>query len=319
MSAPGGEKLRVVFMGSGEIALPVLNWLLTAPGVSLEAVICQPDKPAGRKNILTPPPTKDPAVAAGIPVWQPERLKGSDAVAALQQLAPDVLVVMAYGQILPRAVRQAGRLACINLHASLLPRWRGASPIQAVIAAGEAESGITVMHVAAGLDTGDIILEEKLTLAPDETGQSLHDRLAALAPAALTKALPLLAAGTAPRTPQDTTRSTHCGKLDRSHGRLDWSRPAIELERQIRAFDPWPGTSLTLPDGKTLKVFPPAAAEPGTDAPPGTVLESGKAGLLISTATGALRITEVQPEGRRRMTVAEFLAGNALLPGQVCC
>lgn len=309
--------MRLVFLCTGDIGLPSLEALLAAPEHEVVAVVTQPDKPVGRRLVLTPPRVKVRTQAAGIPVLQPERIR--HVVEELAALQADVFVVVAYGQILPRAVLDLPKLACLNIHASLLPRHRGAAPIQAAICEGDAETGITIMWMDEGLDTGDILLMEKLSIAPDETGGSLHDRLAALAPRALMQALSLLAAGRAPRTPQDHTKATHVKKLGREHGHLDWSRSAAELERTIRAFSPWPGTFSLLPlaEGKTLQLkIHRAAVVPHAAACPhgGTVLAADDR-LLVSCGEGVLELLEVQLEGKKRMAAPEFLRGHRLEAG----
>jgi methionyl-tRNA formyltransferase len=307
--------MRCIFIGSGDIGVPALRWLVQESNHEVVGLVCQPDRPVGRRHVLTAPPTKMVAANAGVRVWQPEKI--SDAAKEIQIVRPEVIIVMAYGQFLPRSIRQAPRLACINLHASLLPRWRGASPVQAAIAAGDPVSGVTVMHVESEMDAGDIVLAESIAIGPAEIGQTLHDRLAALAPLVLARALPLIESGTAPRTPQDAARVTHCGKLDRHHGIIDWMRPAVEIERLVRAYHPWPGTSTSLPDGTRLKIFPPVEVLGGGGIPAraGLVAETGKAGLFIFTGDGLLRIESVQPDGKRRMTAAEFQAGHRLESG----
>ena len=307
---------RTLFLGTGDIAVPALASLLDLPEIQVIGLVCQPDKPVGRKQILTPPATKVLALERGIPVFQPDRLRQNvDLIAGLK---PDLIIVMAYGQIIPQPVLDLPRLGCWNLHASLLPRHRGAAPIQAAILAGDAESGITVMAVEAGLDSGPMLLHERTPLAPDETGQSLHDRLARLAPVALRKALPMILSGHPPVTPQDPAAVTHVGKLDRSHGVLDWAEPADALARRIRAFDPWPGTSSTLPDGTVVKLFPPVtAADVPTGCPlPGTLLQAGPDHLLFATGQGTLAVSEIQLSGARRMTVRDHLAGHPRLAGE---
>jgi methionyl-tRNA formyltransferase len=310
--------MRIIYLGSGEIGGPSLRWL--AQHHDVVAVVAQPDKPAGRKLTLTPPPTQPIALEYGLKLWQPARIK--DIVPEIVALRADLIVVMAYGQYLPKTVREAGRLGCINLHASLLPRWRGACPIHAALAAGDAQTGVTVMHVAAGMDTGDMILAESTPIHPTETGQHLHDRLAQLAPQALARAVAELEAGTASRTAQDETQATHCAKLTREAGLIDWTRPAAELERLVRAFDPWPGTSTRLPDSRSLKIFPPLSLEP-TDLArvvgitPGTVIQVEKSGFWVQTGTEVVKLSgELQPEGKRRMTAMEFLAGRPVHIGE---
>lgn len=297
--------------------MPALRWLAQQDGAGLRTVICQPDKPAGRRQVLTPPPVKPVAEELGLRVRQPRTLR--ELTDCVLEEAPDLIVVMAYGRILPRAVLDAPRLGCLNLHASLLPRHRGASPVQAAILAGDAESGITLMHMAEGLDTGDIAWRAAVPLAGDETGGTLHHRLALLAPAVLQDAWPSIAAGTLPRIPQNDAEATHCGRLTRAEGVLAWSGSAESLGRRIRAFDPWPGTSTTLPGGDVLKIFPPVTvtAEGSGCAPPGTVLAAGPHELRVACGAGSIAIQSVQPAGRRRMTVREFLAGHRLEVGTV--
>jgi methionyl-tRNA formyltransferase len=308
---------RTLFFGTGDIAVPALASLFDNEEVDLTGVVCQPDKPVGRKQVLTAPATKLAAAARGIPVFQPDRLRHQ--VELIAGLKPDLIVVMAYGQIIPQAVLDLPGLGCWNLHASLLPRHRGAAPVQAAILAGDAESGITVMGVEAGLDSGPMLWHERTPLAPDETGASLHDRLAELAPVALAGALPLILSGKPPVVRQEEAAVTHVGKLDRSHGVLDWAEPAEALARRIRAFYPWPGTSSTLPDGTVVKIFPPVRAlEESTGcALPGTLVAAGPEGLRFATGLGTLVIAEVQLPGARRMRVRDHLAGHVRSVGEV--
>lgn len=293
--------MRVLFIGTGEIGVPVLRWLLESREHDLIGVVTQPDKPVGREQRIEPPPIKAALDARSVPVLQPKRIKADEAVAEIRALAPEIVVVMAYGQILPRTVLDIPPIACLNLHASLLPRHRGAAPIQAAIVAGDHETGITVMHMDEGLDTGDILLQKRIEIAADETGGSLHDRLAEIAPAALSEALDALANGTARRVPQDPSLATYATKLEREDGRLDWNDPAALLERKVRAFDPWPGAFAVLHDEsgreRKLKIFSARVADNG-------------AGPLAFPATdGFLVLDEVQLEGKRRMNAAEFLRG----------
>jgi methionyl-tRNA formyltransferase len=220
-----------------------------------------------------------------------------------------VIVVVAYGQILPRDVLEIPRLACLNLHASLLPRWRGAAPIQAAIAAGDCETGVTAMYMDEGLDTGDILLQRSVEILPNDTGGSLHDRLAQIAPETLLESLRLVAAGNAPRIPQDNARATYAPKLKREHGQIDWSESAEAIERKIRAHNPWPGAFMTL-DRQNLKIF--SASVVDLNGQPGDFLRSDK-DLIVATGKGALFLAEVQLEGKRRMTAAEFLRGYSAL------
>ena len=314
--SPQSPGTRLVFIATGDIALPSFRHLLEH-GPRPLAVLTQPDKPVGRHQTLTPPAIKTAALAAGIPVLQPVNI--GDAAAALTELAPEILVVMAYGQILRADVLTLARLAIINLHASLLPRYRGAACIQAAIDAGDAATGITAMHVVRELDAGDVILARSLPIAADETGASLHERLAELAAAVLAETLAQLAAGSAPRIPQDAARSSYVPKLERADGRLDWTQPAAALERRIRAYHPWPGTFAVVIEAgqqKRLKIYPPTAVV-------ARVLESGRlvsedGRLLVGCGEDSLELTCVQPEGAKRMSAADYLRGRQparLLPG----
>jgi methionyl-tRNA formyltransferase len=308
--------VRIVFIGTGDIGLPTFRWLLTVPTFEVVAVITQPDRPVGRRQELTPPKVKTEALAYGVPVMQPLRLRDPNNIAEIAALKPDVIVVMAYGQILPKELLEIPRLACLNLHASLLPRWRGASPIQAAIAAGDEKTGVTVMYMAEGLDTGDILLMKEMIIASRETGGSLHDRLAEDAPGALAVALAVLDRGQAPRVPQPAEGVTYAGKLTREHGELDFSLGRLAVERLIRAYNPWPGAATTLPNGdggKRLKLHDSQALESPVLAP-GIAQESPE-GLLIGTGDGCVLVTDLQTEGKKRMSGVEWLRGQKIEPG----
>jgi methionyl-tRNA formyltransferase len=297
--------MRVLFIGTGEIGVPTLEALLKSEH-DLIGVVTQPDKPVGRSQKVEPPPIKKALGDRELAILQPARIKAPDALDGIRELGPDVIVVMAYGQILPGELLEMPKIACINLHASLLPRWRGAAPIQAAIAAGDPVTGITVMYVDEGLDTGDILLQHKIDIAPNETGGSLHDRLAGIAPVALLKALDLLAKGKAPRVPQDDAVATVASKLKREHGRINWNEPAEVIERKIRAFNPWPSAFTTI-ESRNLKIFSARIID-----------RSGKAGdivskeneLVIAASDRALSLLEIQMEGKRRMSAAEFVRGG---------
>lgn len=328
--------LRIAFLGTGDIGLPSLEALLSKQGHDHEvvAVITQPDKPVGRKQVLTPPEVKVRALAAGVPVLQPERIRHE--VEKLKALRADLFVVIAYGQILPRTVLEIPRLGCLNVHASLLPRHRGASPIQAAIREGDAETGITIMWMDEGLDTGDILLQSPIPILPTDTGGVLHDKLAVLAPAGLMSALALVEQGTAPHIKQEDALSTHSRKLERAHGRLDWTRSATELERLIRAYHPWPGTYCLVPmpggggdtrpsteataspgAGLQLKVHQASVVPDAESCPsPGTIMRADTR-LLVSCGQGLLELTEVQLEGRKRMSARDFLQGSPVEVGMV--
>ena len=304
--------MRVVFVGTGAIGVPTLR-ALVGSAHEVVGVVTQPDKPVGRDQRLEAPPVKQELADSSVPVYQPPRIKDPSAIEQITSWKPDVIVVMAYGQILPPGVLGAPRLACVNLHASLLPRWRGAAPIQAAIAAGDTRTGITLMHVDEGLDTGDIILEETIEISNTETGATLHDRLAQLAPRALFNALPLLESGKAPRLPQDATKATYAPKLNRESGRINWTEPAEVIERKIRAFNPWPGsfTEINIPDSgaRKLKVF--SAAVTNRKGTPGQIVQSDGE-LAIAAGTNAISLLEVQLEGRKRMSAVEFMRGTRL-------
>ncbi|MBO0694514.1 MAG: methionyl-tRNA formyltransferase [Verrucomicrobia bacterium] len=307
--------MRIVFIGTGEIGVPTLQGLLKSEH-EVVGVVTQPDKPVGRAQLVEPPPIKKAFVGRarppGAPILQPARIKDQQAIDAIRALQPDAIVVMAYGQILPRELLEIPKIACVNLHASLLPRWRGAAPVQAAIASGDRKTGITVMYMDEGLDTGDILLERTIDIQPSDTGGSLHDRLAKIAPDALLESLRLLEQGSAPRIPQDNALATYAPKLKREDGKIDWSEPADALERKIRAFNPWPGAFMTvLTNGPhKLKIF--SATVVDLRGKPGEVLKSEDE-LIVAAGEGALSLREVQLEGKRRMSVAEFLRGHAAL------
>src|SRR5438477_8080973 len=298
--------MRIVFLGTGEIGLPTLDALLNSEH-ELVGVVTQPDKPVGREQRIEPTPIKRAIAKTAIPILQPARIKDQGSIEEIRALKADVIVVMAYGQILPSDVLKIPRITCLNLHASLLPRWRGAAPIQAAIAAGDRETGITVMYMNEGLDTGDILLQRRIEIRPKETGGSLHDRLAQIAPEALLESLRLLAAGEAARIPQDNTQATYAPKLKREHGRIDWSESAETIERKIRAFDPWPGAFMEI-DHRHLKIFSATTADHKGE--PGEISQKENE-LIVAAGEGALSLGEVQLEGKRRMSAAEFLRGHS--------
>jgi methionyl-tRNA formyltransferase len=304
--------MRIVFIGTGEIGVPTLQALQQSAEHTLATVVTKIDKPVGRDQRIESPPIKKALAGTKIPVLQPARIRDPESIEQIRALHPDVIVVMAYGQILPRAVLEIPRIACLNLHASLLPRWRGAAPVQAAIVAGDRETGITAMYMNEGLDTGDILLERKIDIAPGDTGGSLHDRLAQIAPEALLESLNLLAGGKAPRVPQNGALATQAPKLKREDGNIDWSEPAEEIERKIRAYNPWPGAftpiSTRLNETRNLKIF--SATIVDLHGRPGEILQSDNE-LVVAAGKGALSLREVQLEGKRRMSAGEFLRGHA--------
>lgn len=303
--------MRVAFAGTPEFAARALEAILAA-GHVVPLVLTQPDRPAGRGMKLTPGPVKQLALARGLPIDQPTSLKSEPARAPLAAAAPDVLVVAAYGLILPQAVLALPPHGCINIHASLLPRWRGAAPIQRAIAAGDAETGITIMQMDAGLDTGPMLLQRRLPIAPDETASSLHDKLAELGADAIVDALARLERGELRATPQPAEGATYAAKIDKSEARLDLRQPAQALERQIRAFDPFPGSTVSL-RGETIKVW--RAGVRGEHGAPGEVLACDPSGILVGCGGGSLALLELQKSGGKRVGVRDFLAGFPLQPG----
>jgi len=297
-------KLRVVFAGTPDFSVPCLE-ACRASGAEVVAVYTQPDRPAGRGRKLTPSPVKQAAVAAGIPVEQPESLKSDEARGTLAAYAPDLMVVVAYGLILPRKVLAIPRLGCWNVHASLLPRWRGAAPIQRAILAGDAESGVDLMQMEAGLDTGPVLLERRTPITREDTGGSLHDRLAALGADVLAEGLSRVMAGeTLVATQQPEEGVIYAHKLDKAEARLDFTRPAIELERQVRAFDPWPVAEGEI-SGETLRIWAAHAIQ-GSGAP-GTMLGMSRDGIDIACGEGALRVKALQRAGGKRISAADYL------------
>lgn len=294
--------MRIVFAGTPEFAAQHLQALLDA-GREIVAVYTQPDRPAGRGQKLAPSPVKQLALQHGIAVYQPQTLRDPAAQAELAALTPDLMVVVAYGLILPQVVLDTPRLGCINSHASLLPRWRGAAPIQRAIEAGDASSGVTVMQMEAGLDTGPMLLKVTTTITAEDTGGSLHDRLATLGSQAVVEAVTKLAAGELRGEVQDDSLATYAHKLNKDEARLDWSRPAVELERLVRAFNPWPICHSTL-NGEALKIHAAQLGE-GKGAP-GTVLAADKSGLTIACGEGALRLTRLQLPGGKPLAFADL-------------
>ena len=314
------QPLRIVFAGTPEFAAVHLQALLDA-GLVPVAAYTQPDRPAGRGQKLMASPVKQLAVAHGIPVLQPATLRDPAAQAELAALAPDLLVVVAYGLILPQAVLDIPPLGCINSHASLLPRWRGAAPIQRAVQAGDAESGVTVMQMEAGLDTGPMLRKVCTPISADDTGGSLHDRLATLGAAAVVEAIPALAAGTLHGEVQDDALATYAHKLNKDEARLDWSRPAVELERLVRAFNPWPLCHTTL-GAAALKVYAAELVEDGQtegQGAPGSILAASRVGLTVACGQGALRLTRLQLPGGKPLDFADLYNSRReqFAPGQV--
>lgn len=311
MIEPAG--IRTVFMGTPDFALPTLEGLLAA-GLPVIGAYTQPDRPSGRGKQLTPPPVKQLATARGIAVFQPVKLRLPEVVAQLQELAPDLIVVVAYGQILPKSVLDIPKYGCINVHASLLPRWRGAAPINHAIMAGESETGVTTMYMDVGLDTGDMLVKRVTPIGPLDTAGELHDRLARLGRDAMGETLERLCAGTLRRQPQDDALSCYAPLLKKEDGRIDWSRPAVELHNLVRGLDPWPG-AYTLLGGELLKLAGTRPQDEPPGAAPGTVLGSDVFGLRLACGSGVLSVAALQLPGRKRLPAADFLRGCPLPPG----
>ncbi|MCK6376127.1 MAG: methionyl-tRNA formyltransferase [Zoogloea sp.] len=303
--------MKVAFAGTPEFAASALEAILAA-GFEVPLVLTQPDRPAGRGMQLQPSPVKQVALAAGIPVHQPEKLRTPEQQAPLAAACCDVLVVAAYGIILPQAVLDLPRYGCLNIHASLLPRWRGAAPIHRAIEAGDAETGITIMQMDAGLDTGPMLIKRVEPIQPDDTTGSLHDRLAWVGAELIVEALEALPAGKLEATPQPAEGVTYAAKIGKAEAAVDWTRPAIEIERAVRAFNPFPGAIATL-DGTPVKLWRARAID--ATGTPGEVLLAEGAGVIVACGEGALCVTELQKPGARRMPAADFLRGMPIAAG----
>jgi methionyl-tRNA formyltransferase len=302
--------MRIVFMGSGTFAVPVVQAIRGSAQGSLVAAVTQPDRPRGRGREVKPCPVKQALSAGGTTILTPEKI--GDAAGLLLQAAPELIVVADYGQYIPSAIVRIAPHGAINVHPSLLPRYRGAAPIQWAIAYGEAMTGVTIQRVAKKMDAGDILLQQEFDIAPDDTALTLESRLAEAGAALLLRAIDLIRTGHAHATPQDETKATCARKLEKSDGRIEWTRPADVIERRIRAFQPWPGCFCECA-GKALKIVRAAAVE--MDGTPGMVLACDGQGLLVGTGRGALRLLEVQPEGKRPMAASAWLHGHPLEPG----
>jgi methionyl-tRNA formyltransferase len=304
--------LRIVFAGTPEFAVPSLR--AAAQRNEVVAVYTQPDRPAGRGRGLQPSPVKREAIARGIPVLQPESLKSELSRDALRALKPDLVVVVAYGLLLPQKILEIPAQGCWNVHASLLPRWRGAAPIQRAIEAGDSETGVCLMQMEKGLDTGPVLLSQRLAIGDNETGGQLHERLAALGAQTLADGLGLLRAGMRPvAKPQPATGATYAHKLDKAEAKLDWSQPAEVLARKVRAFNPWPMAEAVLA-GERVRIHGAVALPLAHRAAPGSVLLAGREGIDIACGDGALRIRVLQREGGKAITAADYLNARSL-PG----
>ncbi|WP_369978990.1 methionyl-tRNA formyltransferase [Xanthomonas bundabergensis] len=304
--------MKIVFAGTPDFAVPSLR--AAAQRHEVVAVYTQPDRPAGRGRGLTPSPVKLEAIARGIPVLQPETLRSPEALQTLRALQPDLMVVVAYGLILPKAVLAIPTHGCWNVHASLLPRWRGAAPIQRAIEAGDSETGVCLMQMEAGLDTGPVLMSQRTPIGDSETGGQLHDRLAALGAQVLADGLGLLRAGIRPvPQPQPDAGVTYAHKLDKAQARLDWQQPAAQLALRVRAFNPWPITEAVLA-GERVRIHGAVALELAHAQPPGTVLAASRQGIDIACGQGALRLRVLQREGGKAITAADYLNARRDLP-----
>jgi len=309
--------LRIVFMGTAELACASLKALLESSDFEVPGVVTQPDRPQGRALKLQPSPVKKMAVAAGLPVWQPGCARHPEFLSLLASARPDLLVVAAYGQILPQSMLELPRFGGINVHASLLPKYRGAAPIQWAIMNGDAETGVTIMKMAAGLDAGDILSRRSIPILANDNSSTLHERLALLGAALLVPTILNYTGGRIVPQPQDESAASYARKITKEDGRLDWTRPVQAIWNQVRAFTPWPGAFTVLSENsahRLLKIFR-VTLEENRSGPPGNILQADKTGLVVACGQGALRIHELQLEGGRKMTVGEFLAGHPLTAG----
>ncbi len=308
--------MRIVYMGTPDFAVASLERLI-ADGHDIAAVFTQPDKPQGRKMKLTPPPVKQVALTHHIPVYQPETFKNESQLPLLRELAPEVIVVVAYGKLLPQYVLELPKYGCINVHGSLLPKYRGAAPVQWMVLNGETTAGVTTMYMDRGLDTGDILLTRETAVGENETAGELFDRLAALGADLISETLSRLPQGIA-RTPQDDSQSTYVSVLDKSMAVIDWTQPAQQVHNRIRGLDPWP-VALTTRGGVRLKLFQSRMTDHSAQVPAGTVVEAdAKTGLFVACGDGrVLQITEVQMVGKKRMPAGDYLRGHAMQPGTI--
>jgi methionyl-tRNA formyltransferase len=309
--------LRVIFMGTADLSCDSLRALMESPGCQVVAVVTQPDRPKGRDLKLQPSPVKVLALRTNLPVLQPERARDEAFLSALRDLQPDLIAVAAYGQILPQSLLDLPRYDCLNVHTSLLPKYRGAAPIQWAILNGDAETGVTIMKMDAGLDTGDILAQSKTPIQPEDNSETLHDRLARLGAELLVKTIPEYVAGRIPAQPQPSEGVSYAAKIKKQDGHVDWTQPARAIWNRVRGLVPWPGAFSYLPgqpQPHLLKIWQAEVAERTGTA--GEILQADKAGIVVGCGCDALRILTLQREGGRRLSAQEFLAGHPLLPGQ---
>ena len=305
--------MKVVFMGTPDFAVGTLEAIIEA-GHEVVLVVTQPDKPKGRSGALQFPPVKECAVAHGIEVFQPTKIRLEENVDFLRKYEADIFVVAAFGQILPKSILDMPKYGCINVHASLLPKYRGAAPIQWAVINGDPVTGVTIQQMDIGVDTGDIIVAQELAISEDETGGGLFDKLAVVGAEACLEALEQIANGTATRTPQNHEEATHVSMISKEFGMIDWNKSAVEIERLIRGLNPWPSAYTKL-DGKTFKIWKASVKAEDTDAKPGCVCKVAKSSLEVQTGDGVLSLEEVQLEGKKRMEADAFLRGYQVEEG----
>ncbi|QBZ82160.1 Methionyl-tRNA formyltransferase [Hydrogenovibrio crunogenus] len=305
------QPLRIIFAGTPDFSVPPLKTLIDSEH-EVVAVYTQPDRPAGRGRKLTASPVKQTALEHGIPVYQPMSLKTPEAQAELEALQADVMIVVAYGLILPKAVLDMPKYGCLNIHASILPRWRGAAPIQRAIQMGDAETGVTIMQMDVGLDTGDMLTILKTPIMPEDTAQTLHDRLSALGCDALMTTLNDLQAGNLSPVQQDESQVTYAEKLNKAEAEIDWQASAQTLARQVQAFNPWP-VAFTQYQGQPLRIWQAEIGDASTQKSPGLVVSVSKAGMEVATGKGSLLIKQVQPSGKKAMPAYDFAQARQLI------
>ncbi|HIP39783.1 MAG TPA: methionyl-tRNA formyltransferase [Desulfocapsa sulfexigens] len=307
------KTFRIIFMGTPDFSVPALQGLIDGPD-QVVAVITQPDRPKGRGKKLTPPPVKVLAQSASIPVLQPTKIKTTEFADELRSFNPDLIIVAAYGRILPATILDLPPLGCINIHGSLLPRHRGAAPIQWAILAGDKEAGVTIMQMDVGMDTGAMLLPASVPIEKDETAGSLFTKLSNLGGTTLLTALDLLRQDKLPAIEQDHSLATKAPPLKKEDGSIDWSKSAWEIHCQIRGLDPWP-TAYSFLDEKRFRFFSPELSDKTFDQEPGSVISADRSGLILATGDGALLVREIQPEGKKRMSVKAYLCGQSLESG----
>ncbi len=304
------KQFRIIFMGTPDFSVPALQALIDGPD-EVVAVVSQPDRPKGRGKKMAATPTKIVAEASGIPVLQPTKIKTKEFADSLRSFTPDLIIVAAYGRILPSSILDLPPLGCINIHGSLLPRHRGAAPIQWAILAGDSEAGVTIMQMDVGMDTGAMLLPASIPVTDDETAGGLFNKLSNLGGKALLEALDLLRQDKLPPIEQDHSLATEAPPLKKEDGCIDWNKSAREIHCLIRGMDPWP-TAYSFLDGKRFRFFSPLVSDKSSSGNPGSIIQADKNGLLLATGDGALLVREIQPEGKKRMSVEAYLCGQKL-------